>query len=200
MNKKEFLRALEDRLYGLPKEDVFERLDFYSEMIDDIIEEGNTEEEAVAKVGDVDKIMEDILSEYPISKLVKQKIKPKRELQVWETALIVVTFPLWFTLIVATFSIAISLYASVWAVIISIWAGFVGICAGAATSVVSCIAFACLGHGASAIATLGASLVLSGLAIFAYYGCLYATKGLVLLSKKLPKWIKACLLKGGADR
>ena len=167
MNKKEFLRALEDRLYGLPKEDVFERLDFYSEMIDDIIEEGNTEEEAVAKVGDVDKIMEDILSEYPISKLVKQKIKPKRELEVWETALIVVTFPLWFTLIVATFSIAISLYASVWAVIISIWAGFVGICAGAATSVVSCIAFACLGHGASAIATLGASLVLSGLAIFA---------------------------------
>ena len=40
MNKTEFLNELEARLKGLPKEDVEERLEFYSEAIDDRVEEG----------------------------------------------------------------------------------------------------------------------------------------------------------------
>ncbi|MBR5538496.1 MAG: hypothetical protein IKU61_01205 [Clostridia bacterium] len=47
MNKQEFLEELRKGLSGLPKEDVRERLNFYGEIIDDRIEEGLTEEEAV---------------------------------------------------------------------------------------------------------------------------------------------------------
>ena len=46
MRKAEFLRELEKRLQGLPKDEIDSRLAFYSEMIDDRIEDGKTEEEA----------------------------------------------------------------------------------------------------------------------------------------------------------
>ena len=44
MNKQEFLAGLRKGLSGLPQEDIEERLLFYSEMIDDRIEEGMEEE------------------------------------------------------------------------------------------------------------------------------------------------------------
>ena len=40
MTKNEFLEQLRRGLSGLPMEDIDERLNFYSEMIDDRIEEG----------------------------------------------------------------------------------------------------------------------------------------------------------------
>ena len=60
MNKQEFLMRLSKGLSGLPKDDVEERLSFYSEMIDDRIEEGLSEDAAVSEIGDVDKIISQI--------------------------------------------------------------------------------------------------------------------------------------------
>ena len=50
MNKIEFMQKLKDGLAGLSPKDREEQLNFYSEMIDDRIEEGLSEEEAVAYV------------------------------------------------------------------------------------------------------------------------------------------------------
>ena len=47
MNKQEFLSLLRRELSGLPQGDIEERVGFYAEMIDDRMEEGLTEEEAV---------------------------------------------------------------------------------------------------------------------------------------------------------
>ena len=49
MKKKEFLDALSRGLSPLPKRERDERVNFYREMIDDRIEEGIPEEEAVKK-------------------------------------------------------------------------------------------------------------------------------------------------------
>ena len=43
MTKQEFLRELWNRLTELPQEDVEKSLDYYSEMIDDRVEDGLTE-------------------------------------------------------------------------------------------------------------------------------------------------------------
>ena len=48
MNKQEFLDALRERLSGLPSREVEDRLGFYGEIIDDRIEEGISEHDAVA--------------------------------------------------------------------------------------------------------------------------------------------------------
>ena len=51
MHKQEFLEQLGQALSGLPEQDRKERLAFYGEMIDDRLEEGIPEEEAVSGIG-----------------------------------------------------------------------------------------------------------------------------------------------------
>ena len=52
MNKEQFLAALRARLTALPRADLERTLQYYSEMIDDRVEDGMTEQAAVADVGD----------------------------------------------------------------------------------------------------------------------------------------------------
>ncbi len=51
MNKEQFLASLRARLIGLPQADLERTLQYYREMIDDRIEEGMSEYQAVADVG-----------------------------------------------------------------------------------------------------------------------------------------------------
>lgn len=54
MRKEEFLTALRANLTGLSPEGVEKLVEFCSEMIDDRMEDGLTEEEAVAAAGSLD--------------------------------------------------------------------------------------------------------------------------------------------------
>ena len=74
MSKQEFLVQLRKGLSGLPQDDIEERLTFYSEMIDDRMEEGFSEEEAVSQIGSVDEIVSQIIADIPIMKIAKEKI------------------------------------------------------------------------------------------------------------------------------
>ena len=60
MTKLEFIDELRKKLSGLPAADVEERLSFYSEMIDDKIEDGCAEDEAVFSIGSIDEISEQL--------------------------------------------------------------------------------------------------------------------------------------------
>ena len=62
MTKHEFVSKLKDALSGLPQGDAAERIAFYVEIIDDRIEDGTTEEEAVAAAGSIDDIAEEIIA------------------------------------------------------------------------------------------------------------------------------------------
>ena len=78
MNKETFLKALEDRLFQLPDEEKRQQVDYYREVLEDKIEDGMSEEEAVASFGDIDKLADDILQDTPLATLVKTKVKPKK--------------------------------------------------------------------------------------------------------------------------
>ena len=187
MRKKEFLSALRRKLKGLPKREIEERISFYGEMIDDRVEEGCSEEEAVAKIGNVDKISRQILKGSRVSKS-KRKRKP------WEIALFWIGSPLWISLGAAAFAVAISLYASLWAIVISLWAVFVALVASAIGGAVISLPFAISGNAATGIAILGAALVCGGVAILGFYGCRAATKGAWWLTRK-SFGIKKCFRK-----
>ena len=60
MTKNDFLNELRKGLRGLSKEDIEERVNFYSEMIDDMVEDGKTEEEAIGEIGSVDDVIRTI--------------------------------------------------------------------------------------------------------------------------------------------
>ena len=118
MSKQAFLAKLRKGLSGLPQDDIEERLTFYSEMIDDRMEEGLSEEDAVSEIGSVDTIISQIVADTPLSKLIKEKT-PKRRLGVWEIVLLVLGSPIWISLLIAAFAVILSLYISLWALIIS---------------------------------------------------------------------------------
>ena len=61
-------------LKGRSEADINKSVDFYEEMIEDRIEDGIPEEEAVSALGSIDEIKGKILEEIPIAKIVKEKI------------------------------------------------------------------------------------------------------------------------------
>lgn len=190
MSKQEFLVQLRKGLSGFPQGDIEERVTFYSEMIDDRIEEGITEEEAVAAIGRVDEIVKQVIAETPLAKIAKERIKSKRRSRAGEIVLLVLGSPIWLSLLIAAFAVILSLYASLWSVVISLWAVF-GLLIGCAFGgVVAGVVFACSGNAPSGIALLAAGIVCAGLSIFMFYGCKAATKGILLLTKKMALGIK----------
>lgn len=190
MNKMEFISQLRKGLSGLPKNDIEERLSFYSEMIDDRIEEGLSEDDAILQIGPVNEIVAQIIGDIPLSKLVKERITPKKKLRIWEIILLTLGSPIWLSLLIAAFAVIISLYISLWSIIISFWAIFVSVIACALGSVASGIIIALSGKYLICLAMIGAGIIFTGLSIFFFYGCKLATKGILLLTKKIAYSIK----------
>ena len=195
MRKQEFLTRLRKGLSGLPQEDIEERLAFYSEMIDDQMEEGLAEEEAVSAVGTVDEIVTQVVAETPLAKIAKESIKTKRRLNAGEIVLLTLGSPIWLSLGISAFAVVLSIYISIWAVIISLWAVFVSLVAGSICGALTCVIFAIGGNAFSGIAMLAAGIVCAGLSIFSFYGCKAATKGILILTKKMAIGIKNCFMK-----
>ena len=187
MTKQEFLAQLREGLSALPQKDAEERLTFYSEMIDDRIEEGHSESEAVAAAGTVEEIAKQAVAEIPVTTDERETVPPKRRPKTWEIVLLVLGAPLWFSLGIAVLSIILSLYISVWAVIISFWAVFGALLGSAFGAVFSGIVLAFTANVASGLLMIAVGCVCAGLSIFAFYGCKAATKGVLLLTKKLVK-------------
>ena len=184
MNKSEFLDALKAALSGLPTCDVEERLRFYAEMIEDRIEDGCTEAEAVAEIGSVDEIAEQALAELPLIGIGKERIKPKRRLRGWEILLLALGSPIWLSLLISAFAVVLSLYLSVWSVVISLWATFVTLAVSGPVGIVAGTCHLLDGSVYTGIATIALGFASIGLAIFLFFGCKAATKGSALLIPK----------------
>lgn len=195
MSKQEFLAQLRKGLSGLPQDDIEERLTFYCEMIEDRMEEGLSEEEAVSAAGTVDEIVTQVVADIPLTKIAKERIKPKRRLSAGEIVLLALGSPIWLSLGIAVFAVVLSLYVVLWSLIASVWAIFASTVACSISGVLSCIIFAIGGNGASGVAMLAAGIVCVGLSILMFYGCKAATKGILMLTKKMAIWIKNCFIK-----
>ena len=195
MGKQEFLTRLGKALSGLPREDIEERLNFYSEMIEDRMEEGLSEEEAVAAAGSAEAIAAQVIAETPLVKIAKERARSKRRLNAWEIVLLALGSPLWLSLGIAAAAFILSLYISVWAVILSLWSVFaasaVCLLGGAAAGIM----LVCNGCTPSGIALIAAGLVCGGLSIFLFFGCKAATKGILILTKLFALWIKNRLIR-----
>lgn len=195
MSKQEFLAQLRKGLSGLPQDDIEERLTFYNEMIDDRIEEGLSESEAVSEIGSVNTVVTQILADTPLTKLVKEKVKPNRVLKAWEIVLLVLGSPIWLSLLIAVFAVILSLYVVLWSVIISLWAVLCSLIGSALGGIVLAVVFAFQGNVFTGIAMLSAGICSAGLSIFLFFGCKAVTKGILLLTKKMALSIKTLFVR-----
>ena len=178
MDKSTFLKQLQKRLSSLPQEDIAERLHFYNEMIDDYVEEGLTEDEAIARIGSVNDITADI------SPAVSKRHHPGK------ITAIVLGSPIWLSLLISAFGVVFSVYVSMWAVIVSLWSVFSALAGCSFAGLVCGIGLAVTGYVIPGIALFGTALVCGGLSVFTFYGCKAATKGIILLTKKIAHAIR----------
>ena len=194
MSKIEFLTALRERLQGVPEEDMNKSIDFYCEMIDDRVEDGMSEAEAVDALGNIEEIISQILSEVSLPKLVKEKVKPKRALKAWEIVLLVLGAPLWIPLLAAVILTVLAIYLSVWTVIISLYAVDLSIAVSGLACIGVAVALLFDGQFVPAGVVFGAGLVCMGLAILLFFAFNLVTKGILWVSKKVLLGIKGLFI------
>ncbi len=177
MNRNEFIRTLRRGLSGLSPEEIEAQVNFYNEMIDDRMEEGLTEEAAIAQIGSVEQIVGQAVLDAP-------PVRKKRSLGALEIVLLVLGSPIWISLLIAALSIVLAGFVVLWSVVISLWAVEVSLGACALAGVAAIPIFAVKGYALTGIALGGCGLFCAGLSIFGLYGCKHLTVGCAILSKK----------------
>ncbi len=195
MNKNEFLKILRRNLKELPVSEVEERVLFYSEIIDDKVEEGFSEDDVIAEIGEPEALAKSILGEYPEYKKGKDKNKTHK-LSALEIVLLSLGSPVWVSLFVAALAVVISLYIVIWSVVISFWAAQVSLAVCAFAALFLSVCFFVCGNTATGFAALGASMVLAGLSIFLFFTCTALSKAVVMMTKLIFVKIKNRKKKG----
>lgn len=193
MNKQEFLYELKGKLWALSEDEKKSSLEYYTEMIDDRMEDGLSEEDAVAAIGTLDEIVEQIMSESPhapavVNKEEKQTAQPeqakkKGRVQTWIIVLLILGAPLWISLVGGLGSGVLGIYVSLWAVVIALYATTfaLAVCAiGLMVAAFSLLWIRQLGKGTVMV---GGALICAGLAILIFLLSNLAAKGLVALTK-----------------
>lgn len=189
MTKQKFLDKLRAKLKGLPKREVEETLSFYSEMIDDRIEDGCSEEDAVLAVGDVNKIAADKLGG-ELSEKPSQSKKKSKQGDGKKLALIIAGSPLWVPLLISALAVIFSLYVSVWAIIVSLWSAFAAFAVSAPAGIILGLVLFFKGMAFNGTVSISLALVALSLAIFSFFACLWLTKKFAVLNLKSLKLIK----------
>ena len=195
MNKQEFLNRLREGLACLPREDAEERLAFYDEMLSDRIEDGLSEQAAVAELGPVETVVQQIVAETPLPRLVREKMKSGRRLRAWELVLLVLGAPLWLPLLIAAGALLFSLYVVIWALIVSLWAVELALAVSALACLAGGVILLSRGDGTRGLLGIAAALVLAGLSVFGFLGCRALTKGAAVLTRKIALGIKSLFLR-----
>ncbi len=191
MNKEEFLNELKKKLSGLPQDELNERISFYEEMIEDRMEDGISQEEAVAGIGTVDSVVEQIMSEIPLAALVKEKVRPKRDLRAWEIVLLILGAPVWVPLLLSFVVIMLSVYVVIWSVVICFYAVELSLVAGAIGAFAAIFMYLGSSNPAGAIFAVGACFICIGLSILMFFACVWITKSVIKLTGRILLGMKS---------
>lgn len=196
MDKLDFLVELLEKLQSLPEEDRQRTADYYAEMIDERMEDGMDEEEAVAAIGDLDEIVKQILAETPAAPAAEEPPKTNRKFRVWEIILLILGSPVWLSLLIAAAAVVFSVWISLWAVVISLYAAAVSLGAAALGCILG--SFFMIGGAGGVMVACGAALVCAGLAIPVFMLSNLAARGMIALTKHT--WKGTVRMFGGKER
>ena len=193
MSKTEFLQALRRALGKLPSSEVEQAIGFYSEAIDDRMEDGMSEEAAVADLGPVDAIAAQIIAETPpIPRAIAKANTGSRTLNI---VLLVVFSPIWVPLALALAVAAGAVYLAIWMVIVALWMTVAMLILGGPLGIACCAYCLATGYPLTAAWLLGCGLACAGVGLFAWFGVLAASKGLFSLTRLFARWIKGLFVK-----
>lgn len=186
MNKNDFLKKLSVLIDDLPKVEKDRILTFYSETLEDHIEEGMTQEEAVASLEDVHEIAEKILMESHIVQRDRMD-SGKNQKKTTNRILLLIGSPLWVPILFTCYLLALTAYLLVWVTVVVMYV--VVLCF--AISAIACLLislFLFMPHWLSAILALGTGIFFVGLTIVTFYSVTLVSTAILQWSKNM--WCK----------
>lgn len=191
MNRTEYLGKLAAQIATLPDEEITRSLAFYSEAIDDRMEAGLSEEEAVAQLEPPAVAARTIIEELPI--VPRAVAVTRRRSETLFLALAIIGSPIWLSLAIGVVGAAAGIYIAIWAMVFALWAIVICFVAGPLLGIgVLLWNLATTGFTTGAFANglwqFGIGLVLGGLGLLLIRPTIAATRGLAGLS---ARWIKA---------
>lgn len=182
MTKNEFMKVLVQRLRGLPQAEIDKSLGYYDEIISDRMEDGMSEEEAVAALGDVEEIAQNILHATPLPTLVKARVdnhcdKNNSNKILW-VLILILTFPIWISALGVAFGLFVGLIGTIFGLLVALIAILFSIAAAAVAIVIGAIAAFLTGNVGAGMCYLGGGLFFVGLFLLLTQPVKAACKGL----------------------
>lgn len=205
MTKREFVYALRCRLNDLPVPETEPYIEYYIEMIDDRIDEGMTEEEAVADVGTPEEIEHRIRIQYAndghssrqgegFFARMRRKLHLDRPLEGWQAVVLVVAILLFFPLmgmviglVFGALGLIVGMFFTAFGVVVACYATTVGLFAGGIGLLVTGIIRLAQHLTGEGLFLLGGGFLLIGLSALALWGVVALTR---LILKGLRKLLE----------
>lgn len=198
MNRSEFLACLNSKLAALPEEDISKSLDYYSEMIDDRIEDGMSEEQAVSELGDPEAIASVIIEETPLAKIVRERMRKRSSVSTGTVVLLVLGAPLWLPLLIAAAAVMLSLIIVLAALVISVYAVALALAVSSLALLAYGVVLLVNGAPSSAALALGCGLAAAGLTVLMFLASKYSTVLFIKLCRASLRAVKRLFAgKGG---
>ena len=169
MTKIEYLKQLKRALKPITRAECEKSLAYFSEVIDDRMEEGISEETAVSELESVEAAAERIIAEAS----AQGQLRAHRS--IWEIILIVLGFPVWFPLLLAISIVVLTVYGLVWIIIAAIFIVSAALAVSGIAGVIGLIILL-VPNTAAAFAVLGVGLVCAGLGVAIFVPALYMAK------------------------
>jgi uncharacterized membrane protein len=196
MDKRQYLDALRERLRGLPEEELKKTLDYYAECIEDRVEAGESETDAVAAMAGVEEAAAQILSTVPLQKIVREKARPSRALRTWEIVLIVIGSPVWLPLLAVCACLLLTAVVVVWSLVIVLVALEISFVAAVAAGAVGAVLYLLQHMAPQALLFAGAGVFCVGIVIFGFFACVAAVRGTAKLCGRLALGVKSMFVGG----
>lgn len=194
MKKREFLETLRQTLSSLPLHELEKQLNYYEEMLNDMIEDGMSEEEATSRIGDPVEVGRNILADMP-NPPPKPMQPPKKtsaaKSSVWIVIALILGFPIWFSVGIAALSVVIAVLASVLALLIAAVAVVIALVVGGFALIVAPFFLTVGTPAASVVLLIGTGLLMMGLGFLFVFGVYYLSKGLAFLTRKSAEFCSA---------
>ncbi len=197
MTKIDFINGLSAKLQMLPQNEIDKSTLYYSEIISDRIEDGMSEEDAVAAIGNLNDIAQNILYDMSLPTLMKAKMNESKKnssnTALW-IVLAIVGFPIWLPLLISFVAVIFSLYVSVWSVIISLYAvlfalGVTGVL-GLIIGIIKCFAVSPV----NGLFLIGLAVISVALTLFMIHPIIFMTKKLIQFTRFVLQKIKSLFI------
>lgn len=195
--KNEFLIKLRAALKGLPQEEIERTIDYYSEIIDDAVEDGEDEQTVIDRQGSIDDIAENIINEVPVRKLVREGIKDFH-MSAALVILLIMASPIWFPVFTALFILLFTLYIMLWVVAAVLFAVLFAIALSGAAMLIT-TPFLVPVNPVKAMLSLGMALICGGFAVFLFYMSIWYVKLTAKFTLFLIRQIKNIFIKRRND-